>query len=96
MHLAAHPEKAAEAHHQRTPAKWIDVRARAVSHQQTFVDVKFEDVHLKRVRIHVLAGRTSCTMPSICTGHSRTRGGATAWDSTAVNPAMPNLSRSWR
>ncbi len=39
-------------------------------------------------------GRTSCTMPSICTGHSLMRGGSTATDATGVSPAVPNLSGS--
>ena len=39
-------------------------------------------------------GRTSCTIPSICTGHSAIRGGRTMSDDIGVSPATPNLSAS--
>src|SRR4029077_4185528 len=55
MHLAAQPEESAEAHDQRTPARRIDTRARAVAHQQLFVDVQLHDMYLENVGVHVLA-----------------------------------------
>src|SRR5256714_821081 len=35
-------------------------------------------------------------MPSICTGHSSTRGGATDSEARGVSPARPNLFASYR
>src|SRR5512146_1701852 len=39
-------------------------------------------------------GRTSCTTPSICTGHSAMRGGRTASEGCGVSCAVPALSGS--
>ena len=58
MHLATQPKESAEAHDQRTPAHRIDMRARAVAHQQLFVDVQLHDMHLKQVGADVFSKGT--------------------------------------
>jgi hypothetical protein len=60
MHLAAQSEKAAEAHHQRTPAQWINVGSRPLLYlyQQRFVNVQLHNMYLEHVGAYVLAEGT--------------------------------------
>src|ERR1700732_2644815 len=55
MHLPAQSEESAKAHDQRTPARRVDTRSALFAHEQLVVDVQFHDMHLERVRAHILA-----------------------------------------
>ena len=62
------------------------MRTRFVAYQQFFVDVELHNMHFECISVHILAeGSDSCTMPSICTGHSARRGGFTHSDSIGVS-----------
>ena len=59
MDLVAERKEAAEIHDQWTPRFWVDVRVFRIAGQEALVDVKFADVYLKGIGIHVLAERAN-------------------------------------
>ena len=79
MHFASESEEPAKVHNQRTPAHWVDMRTQFVAHQQFLIDMELHNTRLRMCSHSTFLpkDRNSCTMPSICTGHSATRGGFT-------------------
>ena len=57
MHLAAQPEKAAEAHDEWAPLRRIDVWTFALGYEQVFVDVQLHDMDFESIRGHIFAER---------------------------------------